>query len=265
MDPVARAVAGSAARAGPRPARPDGLAAMIVHHPQDDTLLRFCTGDLPPGPALVVASHVSQCPACRHTLRLLENVGGALLADAEPVACGVDRTSAVAALLADPESAARRMEARAASGAGNRLPSAWEPMAGVTTGALPPLPAGMAVPAPLAAFPVTAWRPVSPGIRWARISFPGDPDSKVLLLRAQPGAALPLHTHTGPEYTYVLHGSLSGEGAVLHPGDLVESEPSLRHQPEVVSNGECICMLAVEGRLVMSTLLARIAQRIIGL
>ncbi|MGI4856664.1 MAG: cupin domain-containing protein [Janthinobacterium lividum] len=243
---------------------------MIVHHPQDDTLLRFVTGDLPPGPALVVASHISQCPLCRHTLRLLEGVGGAMLAAAEPVALGADQAAAVAALLADPESAARRMDARAASRAGTcpsgtRSSAAPQPDAGAAPYRMPPLPADMTVPPPLLAFPVSRWRPVSPGIRWAKISFPGDPEAKVLLLRAQPGASLPLHTHTGPEYTYVLYGALGDEGAILGPGDLIESDQSLRHQPSVDSHGECICMLAVEGQLVMSGLLARIAQRIIGL
>lgn len=238
---------------------------MIIHHPHDDTLLRFSTGDLPPGPALVVASHVSRCPSCRRTLRLMEGVGGALLATAEPVALSADREAGVAALLADPESAARRMDARAAGGNGARMPAATTPDTGAAPRRMPPLPAGMAVPSPLTAFPITPWRPVSPGIRWAKISFPGDPAAKVLLLRAQPGASLPLHTHTGPEYTCVLYGALDDEGAILGPGDLIESDQSLRHQPRVESHGECICMLAVEGQLVMGSLLARIAQRIIGL
>ncbi|MGI4860068.1 MAG: ChrR family anti-sigma-E factor [Janthinobacterium lividum] len=238
---------------------------MIVHHPHDDTLLRFSTGDLPPGPSLVVASHVSQCASCRHTLRLLEGIGGALLAAAQPVALGADREAGVAALLADPESAARRMDARAAGKAGSRMAGVATSDADAAPRRMPLLPADMAVPAPLTAFPITSWRPVSPGIRWAKISFPGDPEAKVLLLRAQPGASLPLHTHTGPEYTCVLYGTLGDQGAILGPGDLIESDQSLRHQPRVEPRGECICMLAVEGQLVMGSLLARIAQRIIGL
>ena len=230
---------------------------MIAHHPSDDTLLRLATGALPAGPALVVSTHIARCPQCRAALRDLEAAAGVLLEDAPSMALGhatADaREDAIARLLADPEAAARRIEARWAS-----------PPVAAARHALA-FPADMVLPSPLKAYDIGPWRIVGPGIHWAKLEIPGDQESKVLFLRARPGTALPLHTHTGTEYTCILQGSFDDEGERIGVGDLAECDEHDRHEPRVDSDVDCICVLSVEGRLVMDGWLARLAQRIVGL
>jgi putative transcriptional regulator len=222
---------------------------MIAHHPSEETLLRLATGTLPTGPALVVSTHIAQCPECRAALRALETVGGALLDDAPEMALTAD----IDALLADPEAAARRFDGR------------WSAEKRAVVRQAPAFPKDMVLPAPLAAYNIGRWRMVGPGIQWAKLEIPGEHESKVLLLRARPGTALPLHTHTGTEFTCILYGSFDDEGEQIRVGDLAECDEHDRHQPRVDSEVECICVLSIDGQLVMEGWLARLAQRIVGL
>lgn len=141
------------------------------------------------------------------------------------------------------------------------------PSAGATKKArnAPSFPAGMVLPGPLAAYDISNWRFVAPGIQWAKVSMPDDASAKVLLLRARPKTALPMHTHSGVEYTCILHGAFSDDGMMLRTGDLGECSEGHRHQPVVDERDECVCVLAVDGQLVMEGWLARLAQRIVGL
>lgn len=252
---------------------------MISHHPGDETLLRFATGDLPAGPALVVATHIDRCEACCALMRMLERVGGATLDASEPVS--LDVSPELALLLDDPEAA---LQQRATRRAASDSQGGWTPTQRrdgeprrLTSGSpnlthrpnpprlVPPMPADLHLPKPLAAYDISSWRFVAPGIQWARVAIPDDDSAKVLLLRAAPGTSLPLHTHTGTEYTCILHGAFIDDGQTVSTGDLVECDERHRHQPTVDMQGECICVLAVDGRLVMEGWLARLAQRIVGL
>jgi putative transcriptional regulator len=258
---------------------------MIEHHPSDETLVRFAAGDVATGPALVLASHIAQCQACRHEVRLLENVGGAVLDNAVPVPLD-DLDESIQALLADPEKAAREREreyrrkhglADAADLAAVLLDPPHQlgplgsvdafraPVKGNASRSAPTFPTGMVLPSPLAAYDISPWRFVAPGIQWAKVAVPDDATAKVLLLRARPKTPLPRHSHSGVEYTCILHGAFWDDGVLLRAGDLGECDEGHRHQPIVDECGECVCVLAVEGQLVMDGWMARIAQRIVGL
>jgi putative transcriptional regulator len=106
---------------------------------------------------------------------------------------------------------------------------------------------------------------VGPGIQWARVLIPDDPAAKVVLLRAVSGTALPSHTHTGMEYTCILQGAFQDGDRHMQIGDLSECDEREHHQPVVNSDEPCVCVLAVDGKLVMEGWLARLAQRIVGL
>ena len=64
------------------------LRAVPVHHPSEARLLDYASGALPEPMALLIATHLALCPACRRTVAELEAVGGALLEalPPEPVA-----------------------------------------------------------------------------------------------------------------------------------------------------------------------------------
>jgi len=54
------------------------------HHPSDERLLEYASGAAPEPIALLVATHLALCPACRHVTAELEAVGGALLETLPP-------------------------------------------------------------------------------------------------------------------------------------------------------------------------------------
>jgi putative transcriptional regulator len=58
----------------------------VTHHPDDMLLTAHAAGGLDFAMAMIVAAHLSFCPACRALVRTAENVGGALLDDIAPVA-----------------------------------------------------------------------------------------------------------------------------------------------------------------------------------
>ena len=71
----------------------------ITHHPPDDTVLRYANGTLPEAPAIVVATHLSFCPACRHRMEAYEMLGGSMLENVAPAALSPDALTATLAKL----------------------------------------------------------------------------------------------------------------------------------------------------------------------
>ncbi|GLK84092.1 ChrR family anti-sigma-E factor [Ancylobacter defluvii] len=225
----------------------------IRHHATDETLMRYAAGQLPAGPAMVVATHLAGCPVCRARVAGFEAVGGALLEVTEPVPMAPDAFAAalrvidaeetapaIAPLTAAPPSLARR-----------RVPGM--------------LPGGIPLPEPLRACEIGPWRWIGFGVRASAVKLPHDPSARLTLLRVGPGRKLPEHGHFGTEFTQVLVGSfIDGYGRYL-PGDLSEMDSQVEHQPVVDPDGECICLAALEGGMRLTGFLGRLIQPFVRL
>jgi len=218
---------------------------MIHHHPDDDLLLAHAAGSLPRGPSLVVASHVEGCSYCRGRMRIFESVGGRMLDDLEPAALPPEALAkTLAAIDAPAPQAATRTRAQIVR---------------------PDLPAGLEWPRALRDCGATRWRWLGPGMRWSRVMLPHDEAANVFLLRIGAGRKLPLHTHSDYELTQVLYGSFNDGRALFGPGDFDEADGSIRHQPTVQANGECICLASVEGKMLFDGTLARALGALVGM
>lgn len=221
----------------------------IAHHPTDETLLRYATGTLAAGPAIVVSAHLAACSVCRERVRAFEALGGALLDDLPATPPSPTALTAVLAridALADDAGPARREE---------RL----QPIA------LPVASDGTPLPEALAGCDIGRWRWMGPGIRMSRIRVPHDPDASVMLLKVGPGRKLPEHGHSGLEFTYVVSGSFSDAIGRFGPGDIAEVDADVEHQPVVDTGEECICLVALEGRMRLSGIVERIMQPLLGI
>jgi putative transcriptional regulator len=204
----------------------------VSHHPAEDSLLDYALGKLAPGAALAVAAHLEACPHCRQEAAFLERVGGAVIA--------ADETAALPAGALD--------RALAALDAPTPRPAAP--------------PAGL--PRALAGRRIGRWRWAGPGVRIAWLTEAAAAGEHLYLLKARPGVKLPRHGHHGRERVTVLAGAFLDGGKRYGPGDLCECDACDEHQPVAGPEGECVCLVATEGRLRLGGV-ARWLQPILGI
>jgi putative transcriptional regulator len=208
----------------------------IKQHPTDETLTAFAAGHLDEGRSVVVAAHTEMCARCRSWIATLETVGGVLLSDVTGVALADD---ALARALARIDLAQRAEGTRTE----RAVPS------DVTT-----------LPKAARAYPMGRWHWLGPGVHWRPIEVPADQGARVFLLKAAPGTRMPHHTHTGTELTLVLSGAFAHQGGHYGPGDLDEADDTVEHQPIVAAGEDCICLVAMEGKLHLLGLVGRLLQ-----
>jgi len=217
---------------------------VIAHHPSDELLLAVAAGTLDAGAGIVLGAHLETCARCRASVDAFEGAGGAMLESIEPA---VMEPAALADTL-------RRIDAG---------PVARPPRA--VQRPRPDLPAGVAWPRSLADCDISRWHWMGPGMRWSRVTVPRAPSANVFLLRIGAGKALANHTHSGVELTHVMCGSFHDGRAVFGAGDFDAADGSVRHQPVLQAGGECICLAAVEGRLVFDSAIARVIGSLVGI
>ncbi|MDJ0706872.1 MAG: cupin domain-containing protein [Leptolyngbyaceae cyanobacterium MO_188.B28] len=88
------------------------------------------------------------------------------------------------------------------------------------------------------------WRPFRPGIEIYRLYGDGQHGPTAALLRYEPGAAVPKHTHQGYEHIIVLSGSQRDHCGVYSAGSLVINPPGSGHT--VVSDEGCMVLIIWE-------------------
>ncbi|RYY92699.1 MAG: transcriptional regulator [Comamonadaceae bacterium] len=216
----------------------------IQHHPTDDLLLAQAGGHLRAGAALLVASHAQDCAVCAERLQQLQMLGGLLLEDLPAAELRADALERAFAAIDAP--------------AAPTAPPA--PVHG-----LPPLPAGATWPRAMAGCKATRWRWIGPGMHFSRVTLPADPAANVFLLRIGAGKYLPRHSHSGWEMTQILHGSFHDGRAHFGPGDFDVADGEVHHQPVVQAGSPCICLAAVEGRVLFEGFIARKLGAMMGM
>jgi putative transcriptional regulator len=201
-------------------------------------LAGYAAGGLADGPGLAVSAHLEHCPACRAQMRLFEEVGGALLADAPPVDMAEDALALALARIERPA-----------------------PIRASTPAAAPP--AGIRLPAALARRGIGARRWVGPGIWVAPVPSRSPNGWRTYVLRVPAGVAMPHHGHNGPEFTVVLQGAFRDDDGLYRAGDFGESGEGLEHHPEVEGDDACVCLISGHNGVRASGLL-RLIQPFIG-
>ncbi|NLS01319.1 anti-sigma factor [Rhizobium sp. P38BS-XIX] len=213
------------------------------HHPSDQTLLRYAAGTLPAGPALVVATHIGGCPACRRKVANFEAIGGAFLAQIEPEELSDGALDRVLEKLGP-------IESKATAGAVRSSRASID---------------GIELPKALSDCGIGPWRSVGPGVKLSRITVPYAPEANVILLKVKANKHMPAHGHSDLEVTQVLTGSFSDGGNRYLPGDFVEGDDETDHSPIIGSEGECISLAAIEGRIQFKGFLGRLLQPLVGI
>lgn len=196
-------------------------------HPTDEMLAAYAAGASSEGMALLIAAHLTYCPACRRRLGALEAVSGALFAEGPALAVESDVLDGLMARLDAgaedaPEPVARRSEA--------------DPVL--------PRPLAEAVGVP---FEAIRWRFRMPGVSEFPLDLGGT--ERVSLLRVRPGAGVPAHTHTGDEATLVLQGMLCDRDREFGRGAVAVATPLDDHHPHAGGAEDCVCLTVMDGGL----------------
>ena len=200
-------------------------------HLSDDVLVDYAAGTLPQATALLVATHLALCPDCREEVRLLEAVGGALLAERADEA-PVDHLLADCLAMLDQPIAVPAPARYCADGVIPRPLMDFLPTEGLT------------------------WHKRAKGLAEIRLDTGPGPVAKLLKISA--GQPMPRHTHSGREFTLVLDGSFSDDYGVYRRGDVAVATEGEIHQPIAGTERDCICLAVVEGSLALTGPIGRV-------
>ncbi len=194
---------------------------MIQHHPSDENILAYANGSLSRTLVLALGAHLDGCAQCCRTLTTAEAVGGVMLEAQAPAELDEQLLSELLTQLDAPVAA---------------------------TPPPPPLVTlAISLPANLRHQRIGARRWLAPGI-WIRpvLKDPRE-GTRLYLLGAAPGKALPRHGHSGVEMTQVLTGEFHDGGTRYGAGDFLEAGDDVEHSLMVGANEECICIIASQG------------------
>lgn len=220
----------------------------IKHHPSNETLVAFVNGTLDEANTLVVATHLAHCQECRTAVRQMAEVGGNLLAMADPVEVGPSsRDSCLSKLDSTPIEAVGStcvlegpaVEVKAAP---RRV---LDPMAFVEL------------------YGSGNWKWLGPGVYRQDLDVPSDDGTRAFILKAAPGTRLPDHSHEGTEWTCVLKGAFRHDHGRFGIGDFDEADSSVDHNPYVEEGEECICLVALNGDVRMKSWIGRLIQPLV--
>lgn len=189
------------------------------NHPDLAWLIDHAAGTMTPGFKTVIGGHLRSCAHCREELRVAEALGARLVHESTPLESRLSPAAIRASAVSRPVT-----EASAALSLPDYVASAL----GFDWNAL-------------------VWRAGISGLRIARVQ--DDPTERIWLLHANPGTALPGHTHSGAELTLVLHGAYRCNHREYAIGDIDENDPDVIHRPLVTDTGDCISLMVFEGRL----------------
>jgi putative transcriptional regulator len=212
------------------------------HHLDHSTMLAYAAGTLDAAFAVVAASHMTMCPACRAAVREAEAMGGELLeALPEAAVSAPCRERTLASLDRAPSPAAPRM-----------LPHGELPV---------PLARVMSA----SSYNDIAWRKKAPGVAMCDVKLPAGAKGQLKLLRIGAGRAMPEHGHGGEEITLVLKGAYRDHMGRFGAGDVADLDEDIEHRPVVDGNEECICLVATERPTRFKSFAARIMQPFVGI
>ena len=181
------------------------------HEPRDEILMKYASGVIDPGLALLVEAHLQRAPATRKRLDMWNRLGGEWLRCEEPMDMTAGSLDRALARLSDAAPA----------------PAASPPSAR-------PLP------------PHGSWRWAGAGARIAPVRVEGA-RTKLFLLRIAPGKAMVHHGHSAREWTVLLEGSYRDETGHFPTGSFIEEDSDHQHRPVVDSDVDCVCLIAMEG------------------
>lgn len=209
---------------------------MINHHPEQQILRDFVTGQLPASLCSAVSIHADKCSACQIAIaNITENHARACFSHDS---------------LAHDQGPIQADDSLAESG----FAELFELITSDQTLVEPPAPnvkltcvnqQTFVLPRALNAMNIGKWSGLGKITR-AKIEL-GEGPLHTHLLYISPLGSVPRHTHKGFELTLLLSGSFSDEMGEYHEGDFMMLDSRHEHQPVTVKG--CLCLTVVSDAL----------------
>ncbi|MBB5519686.1 ChrR family anti-sigma-E factor [Amphiplicatus metriothermophilus] len=218
----------------------------IKHHPKTETLAAYAAGALDEARAVVIATHLDLCDACRAAARDFEALGGVCLEAAEPAPM--------------KEGALERFWLRAGGARAERAPASTRAANDFDLGLARPLSAYLK-----GGLDAVQWRRIGPGMEQCVLDAQGYRKGVLRLLKIAPGVRLPKHSHGGEELTLILRGAYEDEIGEFRRGDLADLDDEDTHSPCAIGEEPCVCLIAASAPLRFKGLAGKIVQPFIGL
>ncbi len=202
---------------------------MSYHHPSSDLIKRFVSGSLDSTLASIVSAHVEHCSQCAKAVSGFEQTSS-IEAFSSPLVVAAPEmadawTKISSRLVTTDNSFAKDQAEIEIFGLKFELPRALKSL--VTN-------------------PIK-WMPFGKG---GMISKLGQEHGKSLFLIYLPAnEQVPIHSHAGMEYSYVISGSYSADGLEFNTGDFSSSSETVVHAPKAGSDDGCLLLSSVENRL----------------
>jgi putative transcriptional regulator len=195
----------------------------MKYHPDIELLLKYSSGQLAPAISVAIGLHQEHCKECQQRIIDLESVGGDTLEALSISDSPSDLDNGFDLLMADLEAtpqdnfqdkydgyAVAQSDVDYLERLGKKDYWSFD------------------------------WKRVTRKISRAVVDI-DDGLHQVELLKFEPNAKIPKHTHEGEEFTLVLEGDFSDSNGCYREGEFIVQDQSDEHQPVAGSAG-CVCL-----------------------
>ena len=208
----------------------------------ESLLIDYANGSLPLALEVLVETHISMNPASAKSIRMLLQLGGALLENSEPISLS---EGSFEKLMAEIDSGFDKDQEVYTNVSNDNNLLAFPLRNYVQDISIP-----------------KNWKRIGIGLSEQAINF-GESFGSAKLYKIAPGCSVPSHSHEGNEVTLVLSGGFTDEYGTYGPGDISIQETGAVHKPVADEDGECIVLAVNEGPIVLTGPVGRLLNMLI--
>lgn len=206
----------------------------------ESLLIDYAGGSLPLALEVLVETHISMNPTSARSIRMLLQIGGALMENSEPVSMS---EGSFEKLMEEFDSGEDDVVQNEVSNDNDKLPLPLRNYISDNNSS-------------------KNWRRIGIGLSEQTVEF-GDEFGSAKLYRIAPGCGVPSHSHDGNEVSLVLAGGFTDEYGSYGPGDISIQETGAIHKPVADADGECIVLAVNEGPIVLTGPVGRLLNMLI--